>query len=206
MQNWRPPVLLPEQLLLFCVLRALPVVPYGPVRHIILASPTITFYQGMAMLKDVANSGGELIASTLGSKSSTKSTASVLCAPECDEPHESNRSRRRIRRRRQSSNEPKPESLYKTEGSCKHHGPDSKHVTSKCRDPTLSQRKKCESSVATVGQSQSSSSSVAMFSPVFVASISHSSVSFPRASFQPVRRHSRHFYRSHTLAGVLVLM
>ena len=37
--NWRPPVVLPDQLLLFCALRALPAVPFGPVRHIILASP-----------------------------------------------------------------------------------------------------------------------------------------------------------------------
>ena len=36
LRNWRPPVILPEQLLLFCALRALPDVPFGPVRHIIL--------------------------------------------------------------------------------------------------------------------------------------------------------------------------
>ena len=58
LRNWRPPVVLPEQLLLFCALRALPAVPYGPVRHIILASPRITFSAGMGMLKDVANTGG----------------------------------------------------------------------------------------------------------------------------------------------------
>ena len=84
LRNWRPPVILPDQLLLFCALRALPDVPFGPVRHIILASPQITFATGMAMLSDVANTGAELITSTLGSASSTSSTAkptAVLCAP-----------------------------------------------------------------------------------------------------------------------------
>ena len=47
-------MVLPEQLLLFCALRALPAVPYGPVRHIILASPAIDYYNGMAMLKDMS--------------------------------------------------------------------------------------------------------------------------------------------------------
>ena len=83
LRNWRPPVILPEQLLLFCALRALPAVPYGPVRHIILASPRITFVGGMAMLKDVANTGGALIANTLGSGSPAAKPASVLCAKPC---------------------------------------------------------------------------------------------------------------------------
>ena len=59
LRNWQPPVILPEQLLLFCALRALPAVPFGPVRHIILATPRITFRSGMSMLKDVANTGGQ---------------------------------------------------------------------------------------------------------------------------------------------------
>ena len=36
-----------EQLLLFSELRALPAVPYGPVRHIILVTPDITYYNDM---------------------------------------------------------------------------------------------------------------------------------------------------------------
>ena len=116
LHNWRPPVILPEQLLLFCALRALPAVPYGPVRHIILATPTISFSQGMAMLKDVANTGGELITSTLGSKSaSAKSSASVLCAPACEDSHHS-KPRRRSRRRRPTSSDTKKEPLYLKEG------------------------------------------------------------------------------------------
>ena len=136
LQNWRPPVVLPEQLLLYCALRALPAVPYGPVRHIILATPNISYYGGMAMLRDVANTGGELIASTLGSASSSKSAASVLCAPACNDQHHHPRRQQRQPRNRKKDKKKVP--LYKIEGPCKHHGPDSKHATSECKDPTLS--------------------------------------------------------------------
>ena len=65
LRNWCPPVILREQLLLFCSLHALPAVPYGPVCHIIPTSPRITFSVGMGILKDVVNTGDELITNTL---------------------------------------------------------------------------------------------------------------------------------------------
>ena len=74
------PAVLPDQLLLYCALRALPEVPYGPARHIILASPGINYRTGVQMLKDVANTGAELIKTTLGSSDVPKHS-SVLCAP-----------------------------------------------------------------------------------------------------------------------------
>ena len=76
--HWRPPVVLPDQLRLFCALRALPNIPYGPVRHIILAS-FVTFFSGMNMLRDVANTGAKIIQTTLGSGTKTE-PSSVLCA------------------------------------------------------------------------------------------------------------------------------
>ena len=133
LRNWCPPVILPEQLLLFCALRALPAVPYGPVRHIILASPNINYRVGMSMLKDVADSGSALITSTLGSGSAAAKSTAVLCATPCDD-HDSSDNRRssRRRRRRRSNNTnattPKDGKVprYKSEGPCKHHGPDSR--------------------------------------------------------------------------------
>ena len=89
LHNWTPPIILPDQLLLYCALRALPDIPYGPVRHIILASPRIDYRTGMQMLKDVANTGAELIKTTLVSSSSSStsvSTNSILCSSECPPP------------------------------------------------------------------------------------------------------------------------
>ena len=206
LQNWRPPVILPEQLLLFCALRALPAVPYGPVRHIILASPRITFMTGMSMLRDVANTGGELIANTLGSGSSSSKPAAVLCATPCDDPKPAPRSRHQQRQRRQerrprSRQNDKPP-LYTIEGPCVHHGPNARHATSECRDPGLTKRKKKKptpaqasaAAFATTTQPAPRHDDV-MYSEIFVTTVSKAATRFPRATFTPARRVRTHLQR-----------
>ena len=78
--NRRSPVVLPEQLLLFCALRALPSVPYGPVSHIIFASSDVTFFSGMDMVRDVTNTGAKVINET------HRHTASQQQPPPCGPP------------------------------------------------------------------------------------------------------------------------
>ena len=164
LSGWRPPVVLPEQLLLFCALRALPDVPYGPVRHIILASPNVGYRDGMHMLKDVANTGADLIKSTLGQDSSSAmKPAQVLCSSDCASDqrkitNDSNRGQhtgqdRRgqqngRRGRRNAGKKRGPSKLCQQHGPCKHHGPNSFHATSECKDPTLSRRKPKDGSTA----------------------------------------------------------
>ena len=180
--NWRPPVVLPEQLLLFCALRALPDVPYGPVRHIILASPNITYPAGMDMLRDVANTGAQLIQANLGSGEPTAKPSAVLCASDsqsnCDKP----KSRPRRSRRRPRG----PSELCKKHGPCKHHGPSSFHATSECRDPTLSRRKNKEQAqlagVATTSPPPSSDSTNPLYTPMLVTRISNKAHSRPNRS------------------------
>ena len=69
--NWRPPIQLPEQLLLFFVLRGVPEQPFGPTKHIILATEDITLSKGLHLLRDVGQSEVGLITSTLGSGAAT---------------------------------------------------------------------------------------------------------------------------------------
>ena len=203
LRNWRPPVVLPEQLLLFCALRALPAVPYGPVRHIILASPRVTYQEGMAMLRDVANTGGELITNTLGSGSSTTKPAAVLCTAPCEDDAPASRSNRHQRQRSGGQNRSSKKPLYMTEGPCVHHGPNSRHATSECRDPGLTKRKKKKataspqkpSSAFTASAAPSPSTDV-MYSSVFVTTISKAATKFPRAKFSPARNVRPHFQRS----------
>lgn len=118
------------------------------VRHIILASPAIDYRTGMHMLKDVANTGADLIKTTLGSDSSSAmKPASVLCSSDCTpKPHMSSHNRRRgdaSRKRKNGKKKRGPSKLCVQEGPCKYHGPNSFHATSECRDPTLSKRKQC---------------------------------------------------------------
>ena len=207
LQNWRPPVVLPEQLLLFCALRALPAVPYGPVRHIILASPHVGYLAGMGMLRDVANTGGELIANTLGSGSAAAKPAAILCATPCDDPGPAPRGRQRQRQRpqRPRQREHAKQPRYLVEGPCAHHGPNSKHATSECRDPGLTKRKKSKkpapaasaAAAFTSTAEPSRQSQDVMFSEIFVASISKAATRFPRAKFTPARRVRSHLHRSH---------
>ena len=138
--SWVSPVILSEQLLLFCALHTLPSVPHGPVCHMILITPVTTHYNGMTMSKDVVNAGDNIIESTFDSdNSSSKSSTSVLHAREGDSQQP--RNHRSRRQNRQPKKDVKKKSLHLVEGSYKHHGPDPKHVTSECRDPTSSRRK-----------------------------------------------------------------
>ena len=134
LRNWRPPVILPEQLLLFCALRALPAVPFGPVRHIILASPNITYATGVSMLRDVANTGADVINTTLGSGNVNHKPANVLCAPTCPPP--ASRPTQNHRHKKKKKNKGPSEKCLK-DGPCVHHGPGSFHSTEECEDPEL---------------------------------------------------------------------
>ena len=170
------------------------------------------------MLKDVANTGGELIANTLGSGTPTTKPAAVLCAKPCpdhgpahQQPRRSNRRPRRPRHRRSpdrqqpAPNRSAPSDRYKTEGPCIHHGPDSKHTTAECRDPGLKRSRRRETSTTsttvTTLVAASSPQDDAMYSPIFVTKISRSSSRFPRASFTPNRRYRSHLSRNHHCAG-----
>ena len=52
--NWRPPIILPQELFLFCILRGgLPEQPYGPTKHVILATANITLSRGLQLLSDI---------------------------------------------------------------------------------------------------------------------------------------------------------
>ena len=213
LHNWIPPVVLPETLLLYCALRALPDIPYGPVRHIILASPRIDYRAGMQMLKDVANTGAELIKSTLGSSSSSATTStttgSVLCSSECPPPRPSRQVKKTPKKGKVKRS---PSRLCTIEGPCKHHGPTSLHSTSECKDPTLSRRKSrsgktsdqsahkkttTDSPFAGLVESQAAKQSSVLYTPMFVTKISKAAMRYPRARFVPFRRSvSNHLRRA----------
>ena len=221
--NWRPPVILPEQLLLFCALRTLPNNPYGPVRHIILVSPDVNFRSGMGMLRDVAGTGARVIRDTLGSGTAdndTKST-SVLCATLCpppasvSPPPRSARSRRTPAGRGRRPRKPRgPSKLCQSEGPFKHHGPHSFHSTSECRDPTLSRSKRAQPretsdnvpalAATTQPTRQSEDDHDTMYSPVFVTKISSSArgrMRYRRARFSPHRSRRNHLLRRDFSSG-----
>ena len=140
--NWQPPIILPEPLLLFFVLRGLPNEPYGPTRHIILVTENIDLKRGLQLLSDVGQSEVGLINSTMGpgpASSAQTPDSNILALRPAPQPQPTPRdptkkSRRQLRRERKMSK------LYKELGPCEHHGPKSLHATCECNDPNLTRR------------------------------------------------------------------
>lgn len=132
--NWNPPVVFPDSLLLFFVLRGLPDTPYGPTKHIILATENMTLDRGMRLLRDVGQSEAGLITSTLGSgpTSATPDHTKILATAQATPEKPKRKPKRKSK-------------LCLLHGPCEHHGPKSLHATCECRDPTLSRRKKRQS-------------------------------------------------------------
>ena len=136
--NWKPPIILPKELLLFCVLRGLPEKPFGPTKHIILATADITLQRGFQLLRDVSQSGANLISATLGSGEnpspdvpSASTGLLALTSPPAPTPQLSHT------KDKKKSREERKSAACKKYGPCEHHGPRSLHATCECKDPQL---------------------------------------------------------------------
>ena len=141
--NWKPPIVLPEQLLLFFALRGLPDDTFGPTKNIILTTENISLTRGFQLLRDAGGSGVALINSTLGSGEQIPSTpeAGTVLAVTPPAP----KSQSKTAAEKAADRERRKTALCKKEGPCKHHGPKSLHATSECRDPQLLKRRKKKS-------------------------------------------------------------
>ena len=140
LRGWVPPIVLPGQLTLCCLLTALPESPYGPIRHIILARPNITYEDGTRMLRDVAQSAASFSAPRTPTSSAvmaaaatpaifTQSDVAAMVATTIAAAQAKDKKKRR------------GTDLFHIHGACKNHGPDSLHATMECNDPTLSKRR-----------------------------------------------------------------
>ena len=66
LENWDPPIVLPEKLLMVCMIRLLPRV-FHQARYIIMTQKTITLNESKEMLLDVENKDAERIVAAVGS-------------------------------------------------------------------------------------------------------------------------------------------
>ena len=80
LSNWTPPIMLPDQLVLVCILRALPT-KYQSTRTIIMATQDILLDTAKHMLLDAENADARLIQATLGSNANSyEDTGTALAA------------------------------------------------------------------------------------------------------------------------------
>ena len=117
LMNWVPPIVLPEQLLLVCTLRALPTNIYGPTVTIIMAKrPAADLETCHEMLLDAENADATRTTAKLGS---SKTGSGLVATP-------SPRADRRLDRN------VKPTANYLKHGACSVHGPNCKHGDNDC--------------------------------------------------------------------------
>jgi hypothetical protein len=123
--NWTPPIRLPDQLIVVCILRALPS-SYNATRTIIMATQGISLETVRAMLLDAENADARLIKNTLGSGAQQHSTGAQQTSTKTGHGLATTTDRQRKPRRI-----PKKTDKYHEEGPCPNH-PDSGHAPSEC--------------------------------------------------------------------------
>ena len=139
--NWKPPIILPDKLIIVCMLRLLPR-QFHATRIIIMSSKDMTLKGSKDMLLDVENKDAEKVATAIGSGTPPQATSSALTAT----PGEKAKPRPNPR------DDPKKSAKYHSEGPCSHHGVRCGHASSECYHlhPELKKKKKKKSGSANV--------------------------------------------------------
>ena len=141
--NWKPPIVLPDKLIIVCMLRLLPR-QFHPTRIIIMSSKDMTLKGSKDMLLDVENKDAEKVAAAIGSGTPPQATSSALTATPG--------LRQQPKMRPNPRDDPKKSKKYHSEGPCSHHGPRCGHASSECYylHPELKKKSKKKSGSANV--------------------------------------------------------
>jgi len=128
LENWDPPIILPDKLLIVCMLRMLPR-QFHATRTIIMSRETITLDGSRDMLLDCENQDSARITAAVGSKQTLKPQphATALLTNTSGGKH-----KKKKKKRPNAKDDPKKSAKYKSEGPCSYHGSKCKHASSEC--------------------------------------------------------------------------
>ena len=146
LKNWKPPIELPDQLLIVCLMRQLPRQFHGT-RTIIMTTPTITLASCRDMLLDAENRDAERVKRELGTAGAATSDAHNEGTGLVGEGGDRNHNKKKKKKKKPAEKSAK----YKSEGPCSLHGSRCSHASSECYilHPELRRsRKKGEGDVA----------------------------------------------------------
>ena len=121
--NWKPPVVLPDKLMMVCILRLLPARYHGT-RTIIMSNPKITLKGCKELLLDVENADAERVLATLGTKGAKPTAAAA--------PEASGLLVGRPPKKPSTRTRGKKTAKYHSEGPCPVHGSKGNHAASEC--------------------------------------------------------------------------
>ena len=144
--NWNPPIKLPDQLLIVCLLRLLPSMFHGS-RTIIMSTPNIDINTARDMLLDVENRDAERIATELGAKAQAPPPpATGLLGDGIPPPPPPKLTKKKKKRKKNVEKSAK----YHSEGPCSVHGSRCSHASSECYvlHPELKPKKGGEADIA----------------------------------------------------------
>jgi hypothetical protein len=144
LSSWNPPIILPDQLILVCVLRLLPR-EYASTRTILMSRKHIELTTAYDMLLDAENADANLISRTIGSGKPTVSNGLVASTALATQPQASSGKQPRRPRNKLERLTAK----CKVEGRCKHHGERSTHASSECMHLHPELRKTKSANIAT---------------------------------------------------------
>ena len=145
LNNWKPPIKLPDQLIIVCLMRQLPRQFHGT-RTIIMTTPSLTLRSCRDMLLDAENRDAERVKQELGTASTTteremQSEGTGLVGD--GEP-------RKLKKKKKKRKPAEKSAKYHSEGPCSVHGSRCSHASSECYvlHPELKPKKKGEGAVA----------------------------------------------------------
>ena len=146
LKNWRPPIVLPDQLIIVCLMRMLPRQFHGT-RTIIMSTAGITLSSCRDMLLDAENRDAERVKRELGTATTLKEEPQREGTGLLGDGGDGQRTNKRRKKKRKQAEKSEK---YKTEGPCSVHGSRCSHASSECYvlHPELKPNKKAEAAVA----------------------------------------------------------
>ena len=128
LENWDPPITLPDKLLIVCMIRLLPRQFHG-VRTIIMSKETVTLKGSKDMLLDAENQDAARVAAAVGSKTEGKAPSLGTALITDAEPK---KRKKQKKKRPAAKDDPKKSAKYHSEGPCTLHGKKCAHSSTEC--------------------------------------------------------------------------
>ena len=131
LENWDPPVTLPDNLLMVCMLRLLPRV-FHQTRTIIMTTKDITLNDSKEMLLDVENKDAERVVAAVGSAGASAPRRNYKVTTALVSNTNTFKRKKKKKKRPNTRSDPRKSAKYHSEGPCPHHGEKCGHAGSEC--------------------------------------------------------------------------
>lgn len=131
LENWDPPIFLPNKLFMVCMIRLLPRM-FHQTRVIIMTQKSISLEESKDMLLDVENKDAERVAAAVGSTGASAPSGSQKVATALVTNTHTSKRKKKKKKRSPAKSDSRKSAKYHSEGPCPHHGAKCGHAGSEC--------------------------------------------------------------------------